>query len=122
MLRCLSNLLTEAAVEVVGGPNQLEDERVVAALFILLQFFLQKQPSLLPEGLWLLNNLTGMYRNAPRPRPLRFWVCTLIAWAEVGRIGAGQGDNFRPSLRNFTLNFPFQQIVLVSVPPCSPWI
>ncbi|XP_030882009.1 transmembrane and coiled-coil domain-containing protein 6 isoform X2 [Leptonychotes weddellii] len=59
VLRCLSNLLTEAAVEVGGGPNQLDDERVVAALFILLQFFLQKQPSLLPEGLWLLNNLTA---------------------------------------------------------------
>nr|KAF6449148.1 transmembrane and coiled-coil domains 6 [Rousettus aegyptiacus] len=41
---------------------QLRDERVVAALFILLQFFLQKQPSLLPEGLWLLNNLTA---NSP---------------------------------------------------------
>lgn len=62
VLRCLSNLLTEAAVEVVGGPNQLEDERVVAALFILLQFLLQKQPSLLPECLWLLNNLTA---NSP---------------------------------------------------------
>ncbi|XP_060491939.1 transmembrane and coiled-coil domain-containing protein 6 isoform X4 [Panthera onca] len=62
VLRCLSNLLTEAAMEVVGGQNQLEDERVVAALFILLQFFLQKQPSLLPEGLWLLNNLTA---NSP---------------------------------------------------------
>ncbi|XP_076712966.1 transmembrane and coiled-coil domain-containing protein 6 isoform X2 [Callospermophilus lateralis] len=36
VLRCLSNLLTE--------------------------FFLQKQPSLLPEGLWLLNNLTA---NSP---------------------------------------------------------
>ncbi|XP_043445206.1 transmembrane and coiled-coil domain-containing protein 6 isoform X1 [Prionailurus bengalensis] len=62
VLRCLSNLLTEAAMEVAGGQNQLEDERVVAALFILLQFFLQKQPSLLPEGLWLLNNLTA---NSP---------------------------------------------------------
>ncbi|XP_042841305.1 transmembrane and coiled-coil domain-containing protein 6 isoform X2 [Panthera tigris] len=62
VLRCLSNLLTEAAMEVVGGQNQLEDERVVVALFILLQFFLQKQPSLLPEGLWLLNNLTA---NSP---------------------------------------------------------
>ncbi|XP_022348912.1 transmembrane and coiled-coil domain-containing protein 6 isoform X1 [Enhydra lutris kenyoni] len=62
VLRCLSNLLTEAAVEVVGGPNQLEDERVVVALYILLQFFVQKQPSLLPECLWLLNNLTA---NSP---------------------------------------------------------
>lgn len=46
----------------MGGPNQLEDERVVAALYILLQFFVQKQPSLLPECLWLLNNLTA---NSP---------------------------------------------------------
>ncbi|KAF5913372.1 hypothetical protein HPG69_016990 [Diceros bicornis minor] len=62
VLRCLSNLLTEAAVEAVGGQMQLRDERVVAALFILLEFFLWKQPSLLPEGLWLLNNLTA---NSP---------------------------------------------------------
>uniref|UniRef100_A0A2K5EII5 Transmembrane and coiled-coil domains 6 n=2 Tax=Aotus nancymaae TaxID=37293 RepID=A0A2K5EII5_AOTNA len=59
VLRCVSNLLTEAEVETVGGQMQLRDERVVAALFILLQFFFQKQPSLLPEGLWLLNNLTA---------------------------------------------------------------
>ncbi|XP_032106347.1 transmembrane and coiled-coil domain-containing protein 6 isoform X2 [Sapajus apella] len=62
VLRCVSNLLTEAEVETVGGQMQLRDERVVAALFILLQFFFQKQPSLLPEGLWLLNNLTA---NSP---------------------------------------------------------
>ncbi|XP_022444693.1 transmembrane and coiled-coil domain-containing protein 6 isoform X5 [Delphinapterus leucas] len=62
VFRCLSNLLTEAAAEAVGGQLQLRDERVVAALFILLQFLLQKQPSLLPEGLWLLNNLTA---NSP---------------------------------------------------------
>ncbi|XP_010342751.1 transmembrane and coiled-coil domain-containing protein 6 isoform X5 [Saimiri boliviensis] len=58
VLRCVSNLLTET----VGGQMQLRDERVVAALFILLQFFFQKQHSLLPEGLWLLNNLTA---NSP---------------------------------------------------------
>ncbi|XP_017507640.3 transmembrane and coiled-coil domain-containing protein 6 isoform X4 [Manis javanica] len=62
VLRCLSNLLTEAAAEAVEEQMQLGDERVMAALFILLQFFLQKQPSLLPEGLWLLNNLTA---NSP---------------------------------------------------------
>nr|XP_025148354.1 transmembrane and coiled-coil domain-containing protein 6 isoform X3 [Bubalus bubalis] len=62
VVRCLSNLLTEAAAETVGGPMHLRDERVLAALFILLQFFLHKQPSLLPEGLWLLNNLTA---NSP---------------------------------------------------------
>lgn len=62
VIRCLSNLLTEVSVEDVGGQMQLRDERVVAALFMLLEFFLQKQPSLLPEGLWLLNNLTA---NSP---------------------------------------------------------
>ncbi|KAK1343369.1 hypothetical protein QTO34_016149, partial [Cnephaeus nilssonii] len=58
VLRCLSNLLTEEAVEAGGGQVQLRDERVVVSIFILLQFLLQKHPSLLPEGLWLLNNLT----------------------------------------------------------------
>ncbi|XP_029420529.1 transmembrane and coiled-coil domain-containing protein 6 isoform X4 [Nannospalax galili] len=62
VLRCLSNLLAEVPVESEGEEMQLRDERVMAALFILLQFFLQKQPSLLPEGLWLLNNLTA---NSP---------------------------------------------------------
>ncbi|XP_023371626.1 transmembrane and coiled-coil domain-containing protein 6 isoform X1 [Otolemur garnettii] len=62
VLRCISNLLTEAVVETMGEQMQLRDERVMAALFVLLQFFLQKQPSLLPEGLWLLNNLTA---NSP---------------------------------------------------------
>ncbi|XP_041500605.1 transmembrane and coiled-coil domain-containing protein 6 [Microtus oregoni] len=61
VLRCLSNLLTEVPVEAMEQ-MELRDERVVAALFILLQFFFQKQPSLLPEGLWLLNNLTA---NSP---------------------------------------------------------
>ncbi|XP_076411140.1 transmembrane and coiled-coil domain-containing protein 6 isoform X1 [Peromyscus maniculatus bairdii] len=62
VLRCLSNLLTEVPVEATGEQMEFRDERVVAALFILLQFFLQKQPTLLPEGLWLLNNLTA---NSP---------------------------------------------------------
>lgn len=46
---------------------ELGDERLLAALFIFLQFFVQKQPALLPEGLWLLNNLTGIYYILPRP-------------------------------------------------------
>ncbi|XP_042547922.1 transmembrane and coiled-coil domain-containing protein 6 isoform X2 [Dipodomys spectabilis] len=62
VLRCLSNLLAEELVEAVEYQMQPKDERVVVALFILFQFFLQKQPSLLPEGLWLLNNLTA---NSP---------------------------------------------------------
>ncbi|XP_036060440.1 transmembrane and coiled-coil domain-containing protein 6 isoform X2 [Onychomys torridus] len=68
VLRCLSNLLTEVPVEAMGEQMELRDERVVAALFILLQFFLQKQPTLLPEGLWLLNNLTGAYSSVQRCR------------------------------------------------------
>lgn len=63
VLRCLSNLLTEEAVEAEGGQVQLREERVVVSVFILLQFLLQKHPSLLPEGLWLLNNLTGKSHN-----------------------------------------------------------
>ncbi|XP_004586704.2 transmembrane and coiled-coil domain-containing protein 6 isoform X2 [Ochotona princeps] len=59
VLRCLSNLLTEVTEEAAGEHLQLRDERVVVALFVLLQFFFQKQPSLLPEGLWFLNNLTA---------------------------------------------------------------
>lgn len=59
VLRCLSNLLTETAAESVEGQTQLRDERIMAALFLLLQFFFHKQPGLLPEGLWLLNNLTA---------------------------------------------------------------
>ncbi|XP_034373739.1 transmembrane and coiled-coil domain-containing protein 6 isoform X2 [Arvicanthis niloticus] len=62
VLRCLSNLLTEVPAEAMGQQMELRDERLVAALFIFLQFFLQKQPALLPEGLWLLNNLTA---NSP---------------------------------------------------------
>lgn len=72
VLRCLSNLLTEVPVEAMEQ-MELRDERVVAALFILLQFFLQKQPSLLPEGLWLLNNLTGM-----RLQFAQAWSCIII--------------------------------------------
>lgn len=77
----------------VGEQMQLRDERVVAALFILLQFFLQKQPSLLPEGLWLLNNLTGMHHNLPRPGPLYTGNTSLwpgLRWVELG------GGSFRP--------------------------
>ncbi|XP_004610058.1 transmembrane and coiled-coil domain-containing protein 6 [Sorex araneus] len=62
VLRCLSNLLTEAAAEAMEGETQFGDERVLAALFLILQFFFHQQPSLLPEGLWLLNNLTA---NSP---------------------------------------------------------
>lgn len=76
MLRCLSNLLTEVTEEAAGEHLQLRDERVVVALFVLLQFFFQKQPSLLPEGLWFLNNLTGTHSDLPGPAP---WIQPLLS-------------------------------------------
>nr|XP_044636549.1 transmembrane and coiled-coil domain-containing protein 6 isoform X3 [Equus asinus] len=54
----------DAGLELVGEEDRSRSGRP----FLLLcsspnvQFFLQKQPSLLPEGLWLLNNLTA---NSP---------------------------------------------------------
>ncbi|KAJ7427008.1 transmembrane and coiled-coil domain 6 [Willisornis vidua] len=52
VLRCLSNLLAETGC-------QVQDERLLIALFLLLQSFLQQHPFLVQEGLWLLNNLTA---------------------------------------------------------------
>uniref|UniRef100_A0A8C3BWJ0 Transmembrane and coiled-coil domains 6 n=1 Tax=Cairina moschata TaxID=8855 RepID=A0A8C3BWJ0_CAIMO len=55
VLRCLGNLLAEET----GCEAQIQDERLLAALFTVMQCYLQKQPFIVPEGLWLLNNLTG---------------------------------------------------------------
>ncbi|XP_027592484.1 transmembrane and coiled-coil domain-containing protein 6 [Pipra filicauda] len=52
VLRCLSNLLAETGC-------QVQDERLLIALFLLLQCFLQQHPFLVQECLWLLNNLTA---------------------------------------------------------------
>ncbi|NXP23199.1 TMCO6 protein, partial [Scytalopus superciliaris] len=52
VVRCLSNLLAET-----GSP--VRDERLLIALFLLLQCFLQQHPFLAHECLWLLNNLTA---------------------------------------------------------------
>ncbi|KFW75485.1 Transmembrane and coiled-coil domain-containing protein 6, partial [Manacus vitellinus] len=52
VLRCLSNLLAETGC-------QVWDERLLIALFLLLQCFLQQHPFLVQECLWLLNNLTA---------------------------------------------------------------
>uniref|UniRef100_A0A8C5U669 Transmembrane and coiled-coil domains 6 n=1 Tax=Malurus cyaneus samueli TaxID=2593467 RepID=A0A8C5U669_9PASS len=54
VLRCLSNLLAET-----GGQGQGRDGRLLIALFLILQCFLQQHPFLVQECLWLLNNLTG---------------------------------------------------------------
>ncbi|XP_065705398.1 transmembrane and coiled-coil domain-containing protein 6 [Patagioenas fasciata] len=55
VLRCLSNLL--AADTGCQGP--IRDERLLVALFLILQSFLQQHPFIVQEGLWLLNNLTA---------------------------------------------------------------
>ncbi|NWU93248.1 TMCO6 protein, partial [Upupa epops] len=55
VLRCLSNLLAEET----GCEVQILDERLLVALFLILQYFLQRHPFIVPECLWLLNNLTA---------------------------------------------------------------
>nr|XP_002190453.2 transmembrane and coiled-coil domain-containing protein 6 [Taeniopygia guttata] len=52
VLRCLSNLLAQPAC-------QGQDGRLLVALFLILQCFLQQHPFLVQECLWLLNNLTA---------------------------------------------------------------
>lgn len=52
VLRCLGNLLAQTGC-------QGQDGRLLIALFLILQCFLQQHPFLLQECLWLLNNLTG---------------------------------------------------------------
>ncbi|XP_062443449.1 transmembrane and coiled-coil domain-containing protein 6 [Rhea pennata] len=56
VLRCLSNLLAE---ETVGCKDQIQDERLLMALFIILRCFFQEHPFIVQECLWLLNNLTA---------------------------------------------------------------
>ncbi|NXX13932.1 TMCO6 protein, partial [Podargus strigoides] len=55
VLRCLGNLLAEET----SCEGQVRDERLLIALFLILQRFLQQHPFLVQECLWLLNNLTG---------------------------------------------------------------
>ncbi|XP_063269621.1 transmembrane and coiled-coil domain-containing protein 6 isoform X1 [Prinia subflava] len=52
VLRCLGNLLAQTGC-------QGQDGRLLIALFLILQCFLQQQPFLIHECLWLLNNLTA---------------------------------------------------------------
>ncbi|NXW65291.1 TMCO6 protein, partial [Eurystomus gularis] len=55
VLRCLSNLLAEE----MGCEAQVQDERLLIALFLILQCFHQQHPFMVQECLWLLNNLTA---------------------------------------------------------------
>ncbi|NXH44898.1 TMCO6 protein, partial [Dicaeum eximium] len=54
VLRCLSNLLAQTGCQGLG-----QDGRLLIALFLILQSFLQQHPFLGQECLWLLNNLTA---------------------------------------------------------------
>ncbi|NXH80228.1 TMCO6 protein, partial [Edolisoma coerulescens] len=54
VLRCLSNLLAQTDCQ-----GQGQDGRLLIALFLILQCFLQQHPFLIQECLWLLNNLTA---------------------------------------------------------------
>ncbi|NWJ02729.1 TMCO6 protein, partial [Crypturellus undulatus] len=56
VLRCLSNLL---AKESAGCDARIQDERLLVALFVILQCLFQEHPFLVQESLWLLNNLTA---------------------------------------------------------------
>ncbi|XP_056358491.1 transmembrane and coiled-coil domain-containing protein 6 [Oenanthe melanoleuca] len=56
VLRCLSNLLAQTGCQ---GQGQGQDGRLLVALFLILQCFLQQHPFLVQECLWLLNNLTA---------------------------------------------------------------
>nr|XP_023685173.1 transmembrane and coiled-coil domain-containing protein 6 isoform X1 [Paramormyrops kingsleyae]XP_023685174.1 transmembrane and coiled-coil domain-containing protein 6 isoform X1 [Paramormyrops kingsleyae] len=57
LLRCVGNLLAGSALECCA--SQLTDSRLLAALCILAQTFLQPHPGLARESLWVLNNLTA---------------------------------------------------------------
>ncbi|XP_074068933.1 transmembrane and coiled-coil domain-containing protein 6 [Macrotis lagotis] len=58
VLRCFGNLLAEEGAADPGVRADFGDERIIVAMFILMEFFIQHQPSLVPECLWVLNNLT----------------------------------------------------------------
>lgn len=65
VLRCLSNLLAEDT----GCEVQVQDERLLIAIFLILQSFLQQHPFIAQECLWLLNNLTGEHPAEPELLP-----------------------------------------------------
>uniref|UniRef100_A0A672UCY2 Transmembrane and coiled-coil domains 6 n=1 Tax=Strigops habroptila TaxID=2489341 RepID=A0A672UCY2_STRHB len=65
VLRCLSNLLAEDT----GCEMQVQDERLLIALFLILHSFLQQHPFIAQECLWLLNNLTGECPAEPELLP-----------------------------------------------------
>ncbi|KAL4631366.1 transmembrane and coiled-coil domain-containing protein 6 isoform X2 [Arapaima gigas] len=57
LLRCIGNLLAGDLLD--GLVPQLGDSRLLVALCVLAQIFLQPHPALTRESLWVLNNLTA---------------------------------------------------------------
>lgn len=96
-------------MEATGEQMELRDERVVAALFILLQFFLQKQPTLLPEGLWLLNNLTGMLLESAQAWPFII-IKIFIKTNGGGRVVRKQSTDWREKKRKGGLGKAIQML------------
>lgn len=96
VLRCLSNLLAQTDCQ-----GQGQDGRLLIALFLILQCFLQQHPFLVQECLWLLNNLTGE--------------CPTGLVAQLDTAGTRPG---------FTDTFPLcppQRMIPSSALLCSPW-
>ncbi|KAM4677565.1 transmembrane and coiled-coil domain-containing protein 6 [Discoglossus pictus] len=56
IVRSLGNLLAE--VDSAGNKVQIQDGRLLVALFVLIQRFQNEHPFLVKECLWTLNNLT----------------------------------------------------------------
>ncbi|XP_030622468.1 transmembrane and coiled-coil domain-containing protein 6 [Chanos chanos] len=57
LLRCLGNLLV--SLEGENPELYVEDSRILAALCVFTQTYLQPHPALARESLWVLNNLTA---------------------------------------------------------------
>lgn len=57
IVRCVGNLLTE--VDSSGNKVQVQDGRLLVALFVLIQQFQKEHTFIVKECLWTLNNLTA---------------------------------------------------------------
>ncbi|XP_064243690.1 transmembrane and coiled-coil domain-containing protein 6 [Passer domesticus] len=82
VLRCLGNLLAQAGC-------QRPDARLLVALFLILQCFLQQHPFLVQECLWLLNNLTAddpSLCSALLSLELLPALLQLLTWSQMGTV------------------------------------
>ncbi|KAJ7338252.1 hypothetical protein JRQ81_010983 [Phrynocephalus forsythii] len=57
VVRCVANLLAEDGA--VVGQLVVDEEGLLRALFVCIQYFLVKHPFIVQECLWLINNLTA---------------------------------------------------------------